>query len=150
MDSNRRNVLRAGASAAVGSMLLGAGGSAAAQAGGQAIAVPPLAGKVGMRLASCVIGAGGAPSLVIVLDNGKMIDLQAEARRQKVALGFDTGSMLALIKSGTAGFEQVRMLAERAVARKSPMLAVEQAQFTSPASPRTGHRYPSPSLPLHR
>jgi 2-keto-4-pentenoate hydratase/2-oxohepta-3-ene-1,7-dioic acid hydratase in catechol pathway len=114
-------------------MLLGAGGSAAAQAGGvQSIAVPPLSGKVGMRLASCIVTPGALPTLVLVRDDGKMIDLHAESKRQKVALGFDASSMLALIKSGNAGFEQVRMLAERAAARKSPMLAVDQAQFTSP------------------
>lgn len=40
--------------------------------------------------------------------------------------------MLALIKSGNAGFEQVRALAERAAARKSPMLSLAGAQFASP------------------
>ena len=114
-------------------MLLGAGGSAAAQAGAaQSIAVPPLSGKVGMRLASCIVTHGAMPTLVLVRDDGKMIDLQAEAKRQKMALPFDASSMLALIKAGNAGFEQVRLLAERAVARKSPMLPVEGAQFTSP------------------
>ncbi|HEU4376557.1 MAG TPA: fumarylacetoacetate hydrolase family protein [Telluria sp.] len=134
MDSNRRNVLRAGASAAVGGMLLGAHGGAAAQDRPivQPIAVTPLAGKIGMRLATAVVTPGAAPTVVLVLDNGKMIDLHAESRRQKTALPFDSTSMLALIKSGNAGFEQVRALAERAAARKSPMLSIENAQFTSP------------------
>jgi 2-keto-4-pentenoate hydratase/2-oxohepta-3-ene-1,7-dioic acid hydratase in catechol pathway len=131
LDSNRRNVLRAGASAAVGSMLLGAHGSVAAQ-DRPAIAVTPLSGKIGMRLATCVVAPGTAPTVVLVLDNGKMIDLHAEARRQKMALPFDATSMLALIKSGNAGFEQLRVLADRAVARKSPMLSLDSAQFTSP------------------
>jgi 2-keto-4-pentenoate hydratase/2-oxohepta-3-ene-1,7-dioic acid hydratase in catechol pathway len=135
MDSNRRNLLKASASAAVGGMLIGAQGGAQAQvavSGQQAIAVPPLSGKIGMRLATCVLAPGGAPTVVLVLDNGKMIDLKAEARRQKMALAFDASSMLALIKSGNAGMEQVRALAERAAKQKSPLLAVEKASFMSP------------------
>ncbi|MFL6672718.1 MAG: fumarylacetoacetate hydrolase family protein [Massilia sp.] len=85
-----------------------------------------------MRLATCALTAGGAPTVVLVLDNGKMIDLQAEARRQKMKLAFDASSMLALIKGGNAAIEQVRVLAEHAVAKKSPLLAVDQARFMSP------------------
>jgi 2-keto-4-pentenoate hydratase/2-oxohepta-3-ene-1,7-dioic acid hydratase in catechol pathway len=137
LDSNRRNLLRAGATAAAGSLLMAARGSSAAEAAPAAAGalvgpVVPLAGKLGMRLASCVLAPGVDPTVVLVLDNGKMIDLHAEARRQKIALGFDATSMLALIKSGNAGFEKVHALAERAVARKSPLLSTEHAQFTSP------------------
>jgi 2-keto-4-pentenoate hydratase/2-oxohepta-3-ene-1,7-dioic acid hydratase in catechol pathway len=135
MDSNRRNLLKASASAAVGGMLIGSQGGAQAQvasSGQQAIAVPPLSGKIGMRLATCVLSPGAAPTVVLVLDNGKMIDLKAEARRQKMALAFDASSMLALIRSGNAGMEQIRALAERATQQKSPLLAVEKASFMSP------------------
>ncbi len=137
MDSNRRNLLRAGASAAVGSMLLGSHGGAGAQApaataGKQIVAIPPLAGKMEMRLAACVTTPGAAPTLVLVLDDGTMIDVHADARRQRKTLTFDSTSMLALIKSGNAGLEQVRALADRALARKSPLLLVYQAQFASP------------------
>jgi len=65
MDKNRRNLLKASASAAVGSVLMGTQGMASAQAasGAQVGAVAPLAGKVGMRLATCVLAPGAAPTV---------------------------------------------------------------------------------------
>src|SRR5438067_11704070 len=101
MDSNRRNLLKAGTSAAVGSLLAGRAAQAQSQPpssanGAQIKAVPPLAGKVGMRLATCALGADGAPHVVVVLDNGKLVDLKLEATRQKTKLGFDPASMLDL------------------------------------------------------
>jgi hypothetical protein len=135
MDSNRRNLLKASASAAVGSLLAGTQHSALAQtpaAAAPALAVPPLAGKIGMRLATCTLAPNGQPTVVAVLDNGKMIDLQAEAKRQKRALPFDASSMLALIKSGNAGLEQVRMLVEHAAGKPASLLAVDSARFMSP------------------
>jgi 2-keto-4-pentenoate hydratase/2-oxohepta-3-ene-1,7-dioic acid hydratase in catechol pathway len=137
MDKHRRNLLKVSASAAVGGALMAAQGMAAAQtdaadSGAQIKAVPPLAGKFGMRLATCVLTAGAAPTVVIVLDDGKVIDLKAEAHRQNVKLGFDPGSMLALIKSGNAGFAQLKAVAERAAQRKSGFLTLAQTQFMSP------------------
>jgi 2-keto-4-pentenoate hydratase/2-oxohepta-3-ene-1,7-dioic acid hydratase in catechol pathway len=135
MDSNRRNLLKASASAAVGSLL---GAQAQAQAQNQttpaapALTVPPLAGKIGMRLATCTLTPNGQPTLVAVLDNDKMVDLQAEARRQKKKLAFDASSMLALIKSGNAGLEQVRAVVDNAMSRPASLLAVEKARFMSP------------------
>ncbi|QJE01967.1 fumarylacetoacetate hydrolase family protein [Massilia forsythiae] len=142
MDNHRRNLLKASASAAVGSLLAGAG-SAQAQAreqehspgginGAQVKSVPPLAARVGLRLATCVPGADGAQAVMVVLDDGRMIDLQAEAARQKTKLGFDAGSMLELIKSGDAGLEQVRTLAARALRDKAPLLPLAQARLLSP------------------
>jgi 2-keto-4-pentenoate hydratase/2-oxohepta-3-ene-1,7-dioic acid hydratase in catechol pathway len=133
MDTNRRNLLKASATAAVGG-ILGSHASAHAEAASPApsIAVPPLAGKIGMRLATCTLSPGATPTLALVLDNGKLIDLVTEARRQKIALPFDATSMLALIKSGNAGMEQVRVLAERAIKQPSSLLPVEQARFMSP------------------
>jgi hypothetical protein len=49
MDKHRRNLIKAGASAAVGSMLMGQN-LAQAQSGATTPAVTPLAGKIGMRL----------------------------------------------------------------------------------------------------
>ena len=134
MDANRRHLLRAGASAAVGS-LLAAGASnvqAQPQPNGTQVVVPPLAGKVGMRLASCVLTPMNPPVLVIVLDNGTMLDVGIEARRQKVKLGFDPASMLSLIKAGNAGMAQIHALSERALAGKANFLPMTDAIFTSP------------------
>jgi 2-keto-4-pentenoate hydratase/2-oxohepta-3-ene-1,7-dioic acid hydratase in catechol pathway len=133
MNTNRRNLLKAGASAAVGGLL-----AATAQAKAQDAAaastppVPPLANRIGMRLATVALGANGTPGVVAVLDDGKMIDLKAEAARQKVKLPFDPASMLELIKSGNAGFAQVHALAERAASRSTGLLAMEGARFLSP------------------
>jgi 2-keto-4-pentenoate hydratase/2-oxohepta-3-ene-1,7-dioic acid hydratase in catechol pathway len=137
MDANRRNLLKASAASAVGGLLAGTQHAAQAQAQPAAAAsprlvLPPLAGKVGMRLATCTPAAGGAPIVVVVLDDGKMIDLQAEARRQKRTLPFDATSMLALIKSGNAGLDQVRMLTEEAIKKPASLLPVEGARFMSP------------------
>jgi 2-keto-4-pentenoate hydratase/2-oxohepta-3-ene-1,7-dioic acid hydratase in catechol pathway len=134
MDKNRRNLLKA--SAAVGSVLMGTQGMANAQAGAangaQVKAVPPLAGKIGMRLATCVLKPGAAPTVVVVLDDGKIIDLKAAAQHQNVKLGFDATSMLALIKSGNAGFAQLKAVADRAVQQKSGLLALDKTQLLSP------------------
>jgi 2-keto-4-pentenoate hydratase/2-oxohepta-3-ene-1,7-dioic acid hydratase in catechol pathway len=135
MDSNRRNLLKASASAAVGGILAVNQNAALAQ-GQVAVAtapvVPPLSGKIGMRLATCTLGTGGTPTVVAVLDNGKLIDLGAEARRQKRALPFDASSMVALIKSGNAGLEQVRAVTEHALTRSASLLPIERARFMSP------------------
>jgi hypothetical protein len=79
--------------------------------------VPPLAATVGMRLATCALGAHSTPSLVIVLDNGMMIDVKAEAARQKIKLRPGADPMLTLIRNGNAGLEQLRALVERAEQR---------------------------------
>jgi 2-keto-4-pentenoate hydratase/2-oxohepta-3-ene-1,7-dioic acid hydratase in catechol pathway len=135
MDSTRRNLLKASASAAVGGILTATQNPALAQAESAVAAapvVPALAGKIGMRLATCTLGPSGAPTVVAVLDNGKLIDLQAEARRQKRALPFDASSMVALIKSGNAGLEGVRTVAEHALSRPASLLPIERARFMSP------------------
>src|SRR3569833_1331024 len=132
MDKNRRNLLKAGASAAVGGMLLGPQGVAGAQgsaaSGQQVKSVPPLAAKIGMRLATCSLATGAAPTVVEELDDGKIIDLKAEAQRQNVNLGFDGGSMLALIASGNAGLEKVKAVADRAAQQKTGLHAAEHVQ----------------------
>jgi 2-keto-4-pentenoate hydratase/2-oxohepta-3-ene-1,7-dioic acid hydratase in catechol pathway len=94
--------------------------------------LPPLAAKIGMRLATCTLDGKGAPTVVAVLDNGKLIDLQAESRRQKRSLPFDASSMVALIKSGHAGLDQVRAVAEGALARPASLLPLERVRFMSP------------------
>src|SRR3569833_440275 len=136
MDKNRRNLLKASASAAVGGMLIGTQGVAGAQGsaanGQQVISVPPLAAKIAMRLATCSLASGAAPTVVVVLDDGKIIDLKAAAQRQNVSLGFDGGSLLALLASGNAGLEKVTAVADRAAQQKTGLHAVEQVQLLSP------------------
>lgn len=133
MDSNRRKLLTASASAAMGGLLAGTQHSALAQTpSAPTVAVPPLAGKIGMRLATCTLAPNEQPTVVAVLDNDRLVDLQAEAKRQKRALAFDAGSMLSLIKSGNAGLEQVRAVVDNALGRPASLLPVEKARFMSP------------------
>lgn len=136
MDSKRRNWLRAGASAAVGSLFLG-GQGASAQAvddssGAQIKSLPPLAGKVGLRLATVILAPGAAPTVVAVLDDGKLVDLRFAAKRQGVTLAFDPDSMLELIKSGNPGYAQVLAIVARAAQERGGLPALERAQMLSP------------------
>jgi 2-keto-4-pentenoate hydratase/2-oxohepta-3-ene-1,7-dioic acid hydratase in catechol pathway len=136
---NRRNVLKASASAAVGGLLAVNQGAAQAQTqagldatGAQIKSVPPLASKVGMRLATVVLAAGAEPTVVVVLDDNKMVDLAAAAKQHHAKLGFDPHSMLSLIKSGNAGFAQVQTLVEHAMQQKNGFAMMDKAQFMSP------------------
>jgi 2-keto-4-pentenoate hydratase/2-oxohepta-3-ene-1,7-dioic acid hydratase in catechol pathway len=136
MTTNRRNLLKAGTSTLIG-LLASAGRGVAAQEAppasvGPVKSVPPLAAKVGMRLATCALGASGTPALVVVLDNGMMIDVKAEAARQKVKLHIGTDPMLDLIKNGNTGLEQLRALVAQAEKRATGLLPVAQARFLSP------------------
>jgi len=133
MDKNRRNWIKAGASAAVGSMLIGQNLAQAqtANSSRQSPAVTPLAGKVGMRLATARLGDSGAPTVIVVLDDGRVVDIKSEAQRQNVTLGFDASSMLALVAGGDAGFAQVKMVVDRA-ARQSGLPNLSHATLMSP------------------
>lgn len=137
MDKNRRNLLKVSASAAVGSILMGGKSLAHAQTdaginGAEIKAVMPLTSKIGMRLATCVLKTGAAPTVVAVLDDGRLVDLKAESQRQKIKLAFDPTSMLALIKSGNDGMAQLHAMIERAASQKGHLLAMSQVQFLSP------------------
>lgn len=131
MDKSRRNLIKVGASAAVGSVLMGQNLAQAQVRNGQEnLVVTPLAGKIGMRLATARVGAGG-PTVIAVLDDGRVVDLKSEAQRQSVALGFDATSMLALVASGNAGFAQVKVVVDRA-AQQSALPALKQVVLMSP------------------
>lgn len=137
ITGSRRNLLKAGTSSLIGGLLAGAGrvvGASEVAPGGSGYASPvaPLAASAGMRLATCALGAAGTPSLVVVLDDGTMVDVTAEAVRQKIALPASPDPMLELIKRGNPGLAQLRTLVERAVQRKSGLLPLAQARFLSP------------------
>ncbi|MFL9881213.1 fumarylacetoacetate hydrolase family protein [Herbaspirillum rhizosphaerae] len=133
MDKNRRNWIKAGASAAVGSMLMGQNLSQAQTAnnGQQALVVTPLPGKIGMRLATARLGNSSVSTVIVVLDDGRVVDLKSEAQRQNMTLGFDASSMLALVASGNAGFAQVKAVVDRA-AQQSGLPNVSQTTLMSP------------------
>jgi 2-keto-4-pentenoate hydratase/2-oxohepta-3-ene-1,7-dioic acid hydratase in catechol pathway len=139
MTTNRRHLLKAGTSTILGGLLASAGRGVAAQentsspvSAGDIKSVPPLAAKIGMRLATCALGSSGAPGLVVVLDNGMMVDVKAEAARQKVKLPLGPDQMLDIIKSGNAGMMQLHAIVERAAHEKRGLLPMAQARFMSP------------------
>jgi len=120
MDQKRRDLLKAGASAALGSLLAAAQGAHAEEAkmGPQISQIPPLAGRTGLRLVTFAAKAGAAHRIGVVLDDGRVLDVGTEAKQRKIKLVFDAGSMLSLVASGDKGLAQVRALAEKAAGAK--------------------------------
>ncbi len=136
MDQSRRDLLKMGASA-MGGALMGVQFDAAAQ-GTRAVAtehvkaVAPLAGKVALRFATCQFKENAAARIGIVLDDGRVIDVEAEAKRQGVSLAFAADSMISLLACGDKGLAQAKALADKAVARKSRLMTVSQVKLLSP------------------
>lgn len=130
MDQSRRDLLKVSA-AAVGSVLMGAqqGASAQSKAASQQIKLP-LAGQTGIRLATCVFKAEAAPRIGIVLSDGRVIDVESEAKRQKLKLAFAANSMISLIASGDAGLAQIKALSEKTAGMK--LLPLDQVRLISP------------------
>ena len=133
MDQRRRDLLKLGAGA-VGGALVGAPGGALAQERKTAAvaSVPPLAGKVGLRVATCRLRGNETPTLALVLDDGRVLDLGAEAKRQRVRLDFAADSMLSFIASGDRGLAQAKALADKAGPARPGALHVSQVQLLSP------------------
>ena len=136
MDQSRRDWLKLSAGA-VGGALIGVHHQAQAEDGKsgsneQVKALPPLASQVGMRLATCSFGAGSAPRIAVVLGDGRVVDVGAESKRQKLTLAFSPDSMLTLIASGDLGLAQVRAIADKAAAGKAVLATVSQVSLLSP------------------
>jgi len=127
MQENRRNFLKLGATSAAVSVL----GQANAQET-QIAAIAPLAAKLGLRLATYSPGKEDKPRVGVVLDDGRIVDIGAEAQRQKLKLVFDPDSMLSLIDSGDQGVAQVHALAQSAASLKSAGPTVQQVRQLSP------------------
>lgn len=135
MDQSRRDLLKVSA-AAVGSALMGASQGASAQSGGarapsaaQQIKLP-LAGQTGVRLATCVFKADSSPRIGIVLSDGRVIDVENEAKRHKMKLAFAANSMLSLVASGDAGLAQIKALSDKAGSMK--LVSLDQVRLMSP------------------
>lgn len=131
MQENRRNFLKLGAtSAAVG--VLGQTAATAADTPPQVGAIAPLAATLGLRLATFSPRPQDPPRLGVVLDDGQVIDIGAEAQRQKLKLRFDPNSMLSLIDSGDQGLSQVHALAQRAAMLRIMRPGANQVRLWSP------------------
>lgn len=132
MVMDRRLMLKSGTGAALGTALAAGAAAAAAQAQAQTqqmAKVQPLSGQMGLRIATFAPAAGGAHRLGLVLDNDMVVDVAAEAARQKLKLAFDPSSMLSLVASGDQGLAQLRSLlaAPKATASALPLSQVKLA-----------------------
>ena len=90
MDTNRRDALKLGATAALSGMIMT--NALAASDVQPPIVVEPLTGKAGFRVANYLPKMGATSRLGIVTNDGLVIDIPAEAKRQKVQLSFDPTS----------------------------------------------------------
>ena len=70
------------------------------------INVPNLSAKMGYRIANYV-PAAGTSRLGLVTEDGKIYDIGAEAKIQKVKLDFDSNSLISLASSGNIGLQQI-------------------------------------------
>ncbi|MES2071756.1 MAG: fumarylacetoacetate hydrolase family protein [Pseudomonadota bacterium] len=133
MKENRRSFLKLGATSAAAGML-GQGAHAAELAAQQpqVAAIAPLAAKLGLRLATFSPDKDAKPRVGVVLDDGRVIDVGAEAQRQKQKLLFDSGSMLSLIASGDQGLAQAGALAAKASLLRIATPTVNQVRLWSP------------------
>jgi len=130
MDKNRRNLLKAGATltATATGVFSGRAFSAEEQQAGTKIdSIPPLASQTAARLVTYSVN--GTPSVGVVLDDGRLLDLKTEAHVRRMKLDFDPASMLSLIKAGDPALRQVQTLAEHP---KSATLALERVELLSP------------------
>jgi 2-keto-4-pentenoate hydratase/2-oxohepta-3-ene-1,7-dioic acid hydratase in catechol pathway len=129
MLKSRRDLLKASATAIGGALM---STQAGAQEPGVVPAVVPLAGAIGMRFATCRFKNLSTAGIGIILNDGSVIDVGSEAKRQGVRLVFTPDSMISLIASGDAGLSQARVLAEQALAQHAPRQAVSAVEFMSP------------------
>jgi 2-keto-4-pentenoate hydratase/2-oxohepta-3-ene-1,7-dioic acid hydratase in catechol pathway len=143
MQGKRRNFLKLGATSAaaigagVGAGVLGPTATAATATAttaqeSQVGSIAPLAAKLGLRLASFAPTPVDQPRVGVVLDDGRVIDIGAEAQRQKIKLVFDPASVLSLIDSGDQGIAQVHALADRAALLKIARPTINQVRLGSP------------------
>lgn len=129
MDTNRRDALKLGATAAMSSMLIS---NAIAADGQPPIVVELLTGKAGFRIANYLPRMGGATSrLGLVTNEGMVVDISAEAARQKVQLSFDPTSMISLAASGNRGLIELATIYKN---RGSNLANVNQVILLSPIS----------------
>jgi 2-keto-4-pentenoate hydratase/2-oxohepta-3-ene-1,7-dioic acid hydratase in catechol pathway len=132
MDQKRRDLLKTGAAAAIGSMFASAQNANAQSAEAQVKLIPPLVGQLGLRLITFVPKAGASHRIGVVLDDGRVVDVGGEAQHGKIKLAFDPASMISLVASGDKGLLQVKALADKAAASKKGLANVNQVKLLSP------------------
>ena len=126
MDINRRDALKLGATTAISGMLMPNMASASERA---PIVVEPLTGKAGFRVANYLPKMGASSRLGLVTNDGLVVDIRAEAARQKLTLSFDPTSMISLAASGNLGLLDLAALFKN---RSKSSVNVNQVVLLSP------------------
>jgi hypothetical protein len=101
----------------------------AASDGQPPIVVEPLTGKAGFRVANYLPRMGATSRLGLVTNEGLIVDIPAEATRQKAQLSFDPTSMISLAGSGNKGLVELAGLFKN---RGSNLQNVNQVILLSP------------------
>lgn len=127
MDTNRREILKMGTSAAIGGAFLSK--MAQAEEARLPIVVEPLTGKAGFRVANYLPRMGAVSRLGLVTNDGMLVDIGAEAARQKIHLSFDPSSMISLAGSGNQGLLELATIFKH---RGTAVLNVNQVILLSP------------------
>jgi len=127
VDTNRRDALKLGASAAMSGMFIS--NAIAAPDSQPKIVVEPMTGKAGFRVANYLPKMGATSRLGLVANDGMLVDIPAEAARQKVQLSFDPSSMISLAASGNKGLQELAALFKN---RSNNSATVNQVVLLSP------------------
>ena len=136
MDTNRRDALKLSASAAMGSILMPK--VMAAPGDSQNIVVEPLTGNAGFRVANYIPKMGASSRLGLVTNDGMVVDIPAEAARQKLKLSFNPTSMVSLAAAGNQGLLDLAQLFK---ARSTKLANVNQVALLSPIPNPTSNIY---------
>ena len=136
MDTNRRDALKLGASAAMGSILMPQ--AMAAPGDSQGIVVEPLTGNAGFRVANYIPKMGASSRLGLVTNDGMVVDIPAEAARQKIKLSFNPTSMVSLAAAGNQGLLDLAQLFK---GRSAKLANVNQVTLLSPIPNPTSNIY---------
>lgn len=134
MDQKRRDLLKTGATVALGSMLATVQSTKAESASQnpQVNQIPPLVGRMGLRLVTFIPAVAAPHRIGVVLDDGSLVDIGAEARHRKIKLAFDSSSMISLVASGDKGLAQVQALTDKAGSGKTGLTNVNTVMLLSP------------------
>jgi 2-keto-4-pentenoate hydratase/2-oxohepta-3-ene-1,7-dioic acid hydratase in catechol pathway len=123
MDNAKRNFLKLGTGAAVGSLM------ATQVVAKTEIQLPASAdGRDALRFVTFSPQAGTPPRVGVVNGKGMVVDVGAAARAQNMTLSFNPSSMLSLIAAGPQGLAEVQRCA--AVAKSA--LAVNSVRLYAP------------------
>ncbi len=127
MDTNRRDALKLGASAAMSGMFIS--NAIAAPNDRQPIVVEPMTGKAGLRVANYLPKMGATSRLGLITNDGLVVDIPAEAARQKIQLSFDPTSMISLTAAGNRGLLELATIFKN---RSANLQNVNQVVLLSP------------------